>query len=143
MKSIPKTNISFNFYHLSSSTVLDIKANTKVNIKTTYTIALTSFSNFLSFNSSVFIFFVFCTSTEQYLVWHLLKVQSCKSYSKKYMIALTKITNNEVFTFIAVLVFKLLNRKVLFIKRKDNRNDPRTLPGLEVGEVSGHCVGYK
>ena len=31
-----------------------------INIKTTHPIALTSFSNFLSFNSRVFIFFVFC-----------------------------------------------------------------------------------
>ena len=28
MKSIRKTNISFNFYHLPTSTVLDRKANT-------------------------------------------------------------------------------------------------------------------
>ena len=76
MKSFPKTDISFNFYHLSSSTVLDRKANTKTNIKTTHPIALTSFSNFLSFNSRVFIFFVFCISTEQYLVWHLLIIKS-------------------------------------------------------------------
>ena len=38
------------------------------------------------------------------------------------MIALTEITNTEIFAFIAGLVFKLLNRKVLFIYRKDNRN---------------------
>ena len=38
------------------------------------------------------------------------------------MIALTQITNTEFFAFIAVLVFKLLRRKNLFIKRKDNRN---------------------
>ena len=38
------------------------------------------------------------------------------------MTAYTQITNNEVFTFIAVLVFKVLSRKVLFINRKDNRN---------------------
>ena len=31
-------------------------------------------------------------------------------------------TNAEIFAFIAVLVFKLLSRKVLFINRKDNRN---------------------
>ena len=37
------------------------------------------------------------------------------------MIASTQITNNETFAFIAVLVFKLLNRKVLFINGKDNR----------------------
>ena len=73
MKSIPKTNISFNLNVISSSTVLDRKANTKINIKTTYPlIALTFFSNFLSFNSRAFDFFVFCISTEQYLVWHLL-----------------------------------------------------------------------
>ena len=38
------------------------------------------------------------------------------------MIASTQITNTEVFAFIAVLVFKLMSRKVLFINRKDNRN---------------------
>ena len=38
------------------------------------------------------------------------------------MIALTKITNTEIFAFIAVLVFELLSGKVLFINRKDNRN---------------------
>ena len=34
-------------------------------------------------------------------------------------------TNNkhtEIFAFIAVLVFKLLSHKILFISRKDNRN---------------------
>ena len=38
------------------------------------------------------------------------------------MIASTKIINTEIFTFMAVLVFKFLNRKVLFINRKDNGN---------------------
>ena len=38
------------------------------------------------------------------------------------MISSVQITNTEMFSFIAVLVFKLLNRKVLFINRKDNRN---------------------
>ena len=51
-----------------------------------------------------------------------LKVQSCKLYDNKYMIASTQITNTEIFTFIASLVFKLLSRKVLFINRKDYRN---------------------
>ena len=45
-----------------------------------------------------------------------------KVYYNKYMIALTQITNTNIFAFIAVLVFKLLGRKVLFINRKDNRN---------------------
>ena len=38
------------------------------------------------------------------------------------MIASTQITITEIFAFIAVLVVKLLTRKVLFINRKDNRN---------------------
>ena len=38
------------------------------------------------------------------------------------MIASTQITKPEIFTFIALLVFKLLSRKVLFIDKKDNRN---------------------
>ena len=37
------------------------------------------------------------------------------------MIALAQITNTEIFAFIAVLVFKLLRRKVLFINGKENR----------------------
>ena len=51
-----------------------------------------------------------------------LKVQSCKFCYSKYMIASTQITNTEFFAFIAVLVFKLLSRKLLFVNRKDNRN---------------------
>ena len=50
-----------------------------------------------------------------------LKGQSCKLNNNKYMITSTQITNTEIFAFITVLVFKLLNRKVLFINRKDNR----------------------
>ena len=38
------------------------------------------------------------------------------------MIALKQITNIEIFAFIAVLVFKLLSHKVLFIYKKDNTN---------------------
>ena len=38
------------------------------------------------------------------------------------MIALIQITNTGVLVFIAVLVFKLLNPKVLFRNRRDNRN---------------------
>ena len=36
------------------------------------------------------------------------------------MIASTQITNTEIFLFIAVLAFKFLRRKVLFINREDN-----------------------
>ena len=51
-----------------------------------------------------------------------LKAQSCKLYDSKYIIASTQITNTKVFAFIAVLVFKLLSRKILFKNKKDNRN---------------------
>ena len=37
------------------------------------------------------------------------------------MIASTQITNSEILAFIAVIIFKLLSRKVLFINRKDNK----------------------
>ena len=51
-----------------------------------------------------------------------LKVQSCKLYNNKYIIALTQTTNTEIFAFKAIVVFKLLNHEVLFTNRKDNRN---------------------
>ena len=38
------------------------------------------------------------------------------------MIPSTQITNTEIFAFMAVLVFKLLGRKILFINGKNNRN---------------------
>ena len=38
------------------------------------------------------------------------------------MIDSTQITKTEIFTFIAVQVFKLSSRTVLFINSKDNRN---------------------
>ena len=50
------------------------------------------------------------------------KVQLCKLYNNKCMITSTQITNTDIFALIAVLVFKLLSRKILFINRKDNRN---------------------
>ena len=51
-----------------------------------------------------------------------MKVQPCKLCDSKYMIASTHTTNTEILTAIAVPIFKLLSRKVSFIKRKDNRN---------------------
>ena len=51
-----------------------------------------------------------------------LKLHSCKLNNIKYKIASTQITNTEIFAFMAVLVFKLSSREVLFINRKDNRN---------------------
>ena len=38
------------------------------------------------------------------------------------MITSTQTTSTEIFALVAVLVFKLLNHRVLFINRKDNRN---------------------
>ena len=52
----------------------------------------------------------------------ILKVQSCKLYKNKYMIASTPITNTEIFSLIADLVFQLLSCKVLFMNRKNSRN---------------------
>ena len=37
------------------------------------------------------------------------------------MIVSTQITNTEIFAVTAALVFRLLNRKVLFIYRKDKK----------------------
>ena len=36
------------------------------------------------------------------------------------MIVLTQITNTEIFVLVAILVFKLLTHKVLFVNRNDN-----------------------
>ena len=37
------------------------------------------------------------------------------------MITSIQVTNTEIFAFIAVLVFKLFSRKILFINRKENK----------------------
>ena len=60
--------------------------------------------------------------TQRKLINFLLKVQSCKLYNDKYMIASSQISNIEDFAFVAVPVFTLLSRKVLFIDKKDNRD---------------------
>ena len=52
----------------------------------------------------------------------MLELQSCKLSYDKYTIALTQMTNTEIFAFMVVLVFKLRSRKALFINRKNNRN---------------------
>ena len=44
-------------------------------------------------------------------ITYYLKVQSCKLYNNKYMIASTQITSTEIFAFSAVLVFTLLSLK--------------------------------
>ena len=52
------------------------------------------------------------------IIVYLLKVQICKSYNNKYIIALKQIANTEILETIVVLVFKLLSRKLLFTDRK-------------------------
>ena len=47
-----------------------------------------------------------------------LKLQSCKLYNNKYMFTSTQITNMEIFAFTAVVVFKLLGHKILFINKR-------------------------
>ena len=52
------------------------------------------------------------------------------------MIASTKITNTEIFTFIAVLTFKILSRKVLYINKKDSRNGAKVGYFLRKWQIS-------
>ena len=56
-------------------------------------------------------------SNLQLMKSQITKVKSCKLHNNKYMIASTQVTNTEIFAFTAVLVFKLLSRKILFIKK--------------------------
>ena len=68
----------------------------------------------------------FAKFTRKYLCQRLFfnkkQVQPCKLYNNKYMIASTPIANTEILSFIAILVFKLLSRKDLFVKRKGSGN---------------------
>ena len=50
------------------------------------------------------------------------RLQSCKLHNNKYLIALTEITDSEIFAFLSVLAFKLLSRKIFFINRKNKIN---------------------
>ena len=47
-----------------------------------------------------------------------LKVQSCKLYNNKCIIVLAQITHTEIFTFKAVVVYKLLNHFFVVYKQK-------------------------
>ena len=47
-----------------------------------------------------------------------LKVQSYKLYNKKSMIDSTQMRNTEIFTFIAVLVFKLIEPRIIVYRQK-------------------------
>ena len=61
---------------------------------------------------------IFWRCYTQQLKLSKLKVQSCKLYSNKYMIASRQTINTKIFAFISVLVLKLLSGKVLFTNRK-------------------------
>ena len=56
------------------------------------------------------------------------------------MKALTQVTNTEIFAFIAVLFFKLLSRKVLFISRIDNRNLKSWLLFKKIANFTGELL---
>ena len=77
--------------------------------------------------------YLFC----EFLFFKDSKIQSCKLYNTKYMIASSQITNTRTSTFIALLVFKLLSCKVLFIDRKDNRNLKSRLLFKEIANFTG------
>ena len=67
------------------------------------------------------------------------KVKSYKFHNSEYMIASTPTTNTEMFAFIAVPVFK-----VLFIKRKDNRNLKSRLLFKKMANFTGKLLqNYK
>ena len=69
----------------------------------------------LLFQKNTYAIFIILNIHIMICLYEALKIQS-------YMITSTEITNTEFFSFIAVLVFKLLIRKVLFMNRKDNKN---------------------
>ena len=56
------------------------------------------------------------------------------------MKALTQVTNTEIFAFIAVLFFKLLSRKVLFINRINNRNLKSWLLFKKIANFTGELL---
>ena len=56
------------------------------------------------------------------------------------MKALTQVANTEIFAFIAVLFFKLLSRKVLFINRIDNRNLKSWLLFKKIANFTGELL---
>ena len=69
---------------------------------------------------------------------------SCSLYNNKYNIVSTQITKTETFAFVAVLVFKLSSRKVLFINRKDNRDWKRRLTFKKIANFTGKLLqNYK
>ena len=60
------------------------------------------------------------------------------------MTASTQITNSEIFTFIAVLVFMLVSRKVLFINKRQQKSLKSRLLFKKIANVRGKLLqNYK
>ena len=85
MKTITKTNISFNFYHLPTSTVFDRNTNTTIRLKQLTLFLLLFFSNFLPFNPRVFIFFVFCISSNNCNKLNSISCGICLSFKSRHL----------------------------------------------------------
>ena len=58
------------------------------------------------------------------------------------MITSTQITKAEIFTFIAVLVFKLLSRRVMFVNKKDNNSIPLNLRSHLFTNLQNYLQNY-
>ena len=79
------------------------------------------------------------TRTAAVMLFSPLEVQSRELYNKN-MIALTQITNSEIFAFITLPVFKILIPKVLFINRKDKRNLKSRLLFKKIANFTGKLL---
>ena len=108
-----------------------------------------SYSNLLTLNIWVpvsLLSYSYYVSTQHLYCFNIniLKVQSCKLYNNKHMIASTQITNTEFFVFTIVLVFKL-SRKVLFINgKKQYKLSKSRLRFKKIGKFSGKLLqNYK
>ena len=65
---------------------------------------------------------------------------ACKLYNNKYMIVSKQIANTLMFEFIAVVVFNLLSRKVLFRNRQNDRNCEKV--GYFFKKIPNFTVNY-
>ena len=79
------------------------------------------------------------TRTAAVMLFSPLEVQSRELYNKN-MIALTQITNSEIFAFITLPVFKISIPKVLFINRKDKRNLKSRLLFKKIANFTGKLL---
>ena len=102
-----KLRIRINFFKLWSSLKSTWDLYKTIILRCTY--LLIAFEDFNSF--ILLTCFLYEKKTQSGSGKRLfLKVQSCKLYDNKYIIASTQIINPEIFVFKAVLVFKLLSR---------------------------------